>query len=74
MRCRIPLACILFGGATNNIIGLKPDGSGSGNEIAFNYNDGVRVHVTPTRPRIAIRGNSIFGNGGLGIDLLNGAE
>jgi titin len=61
---------ILFGGTSNNIIGLKPGGSGSGNQIAFNYNDGVRVGDTNTAG-ISIRGNSIFGNGGLGIDLLN---
>jgi hypothetical protein len=64
---------IFFGGASNNIIGLKPDGSGSGNQIAFNNNDGVWVSDTNTAG-IAIRGNSIFGNGGLGIDLLNGAN
>ena len=67
---------IIFGGATNNVIGLKPDGSGSGNQIAFNYGDGVRLGDTNTAGTagIAIRGNSIFGNGGLGIDLLNGAN
>jgi titin len=61
---------ILFGGTANNIIGLKPDGSGSGNQIAFNNNDGVRVG-DPNTAGISIRGNSIFGNGGLGIDLAN---
>ncbi len=65
-----PCGLIIFGGTTNNIIGLKPDGSGSGNQIAFNYGDGVLVGDTNTAG-IAIRGNSIFGNGGLGIDLLN---
>jgi parallel beta-helix repeat protein len=64
---------IIFGGATNNIIGIKPDGSGSGNQIAFNNGDGVLVGDTNT-VGIAIRGNSIFGNGGLGIDLVNGGN
>lgn len=64
---------IIFGGATNNIIGLKSDGSGSGNRIAFNYNDGVLISDTNTAG-IAVRGNSIFGNSGLGIDVVNGAN
>ena len=64
------MGLILFGGTSNNIIGLKPDGSGSGNQIALNNNDGVRVG-DPNTAGISIRGNSIFGNGGLGIDLLN---
>ena len=61
---------IIFGGTTNNVIGLKPDGSGNGNQIAFNYAAGVLVDDTNTMG-IAIRGNSIFSNGGLGIDLNN---
>jgi len=64
---------IIFGGATNNVIGLKPDGSGRGNQIAFNDNDGVQVSDTNTAG-IAIRGNSIFSNGGPGIDLVNNAN
>jgi len=64
---------IIFGGATNNIIGLKSDGSGSGNQVAFNYNDGVQISDTNTAG-IAVRGNSIFANGGLGIDIVNGAN
>jgi len=64
---------IIFGGTTNNVIGLKPDGSGRGNQIAFNYGDGVQVGDTNTAG-IAIRGNSIFGNGSLGIELVNGGN
>jgi hypothetical protein len=64
------IGLIIFGGATNNIIGLKPDGSGTDNQIAFNNGDGVQVGDTNTAG-IAIRGNSIFSNGGLGIDLVN---
>ncbi|HVU27545.1 MAG TPA: M12 family metallopeptidase [Verrucomicrobiae bacterium] len=61
---------IIFGGATTNFIGFKTDGSGNGNNIAFNNWDGVLVNDTNTLG-ITIRGNSIFGNGGLGIDLNN---
>ena len=61
---------IIFSGATNNFIGLKPDGSGRGNQIAFNYWDGVLVGDTNTAG-ISIRGNSIFSNGNLGIELVN---
>ncbi len=61
-----------FGGTTNNTIGLKPDGSGSGNQIAFNYADGVQVGTNSVG--IAIRGNSIFNNGNLGINLVDGGN
>ena len=64
---------IIFGGATNDIIGLKPDGSGIGNRIAFNDGDGIQVSDTNTAG-ISVRGNSIFGNSGLGIDVANGAN
>jgi len=59
---------IIFGGTTTNFIGLKPDGSGTGNRIAFSFGDGVLVGGTNT-VGISIRGNSIFSNDGLGIDL-----
>src|SRR4029079_18068767 len=40
---------------------------GAGNTIAFNAGGGVVVHTSATG--VAIRGNSIFNNTGLGIDL-----
>ena len=61
---------IIFGGATNNIIGLKPDGSGLGNRIAFNDWDGVLVGDTNTAG-ISVRGNSISENSGFGIELVD---
>jgi hypothetical protein len=54
----------LFGGASSNDIGAP----GLGNTIAFNKQPGVTVQ-DPTTTANSIRGNSIYGNGGLGIDL-----
>lgn len=54
------------GGAVGNSIGGT--GMGSGNRIAFNGGDGVVIDGDMTT-RNAIVGNSIFSNGGLGIDL-----
>ena len=53
----------ISGGAAANTIG----GSGAGNTIAFNGGRGVSVSagINP------IRGNAIFANGNIGIDLLN---
>ena len=66
---------IIFSGATNNIIGLKPNGAGLGNQIAFNNWDGVQVgDPTTVAGGISIRGNSMFANYNLGIDLVNGAN
>jgi hypothetical protein len=64
---------IIFAGATNNIIGLKPNGAGLGNQIAFNDWDGVEVG-DPTTAGISIRGNSMFANYNLGIDVINSAN
>jgi hypothetical protein len=52
-----------FGGTGNTIGGTVP---GAGNLIAYNDGDGVRVNMASGN---AIHQNSIFGNGGLGIDL-----
>jgi len=53
-----------FGAGTNNTIGGAA--SGAGNRIAFNSLGGVRMVSGTNNP---IRGNSIFSNGGLGINL-----
>ncbi len=52
--------------ASNNLIGGTTPGAG--NTIAFNGNDGVLVD---TGTGNGIRGNSIFGHPGLGIQLVN---
>jgi len=54
----------LWGGASGNSIG----GIGAGNTIAFSGWAGVALYDQPTTNN-SVRGNSIFGNGGLGIDL-----
>jgi hypothetical protein len=56
----------LLGGATGNFIGGT--GAGAGNVIAFGGSDGVALYDSGTTNN-SIRGNSIFSNGNLGIDL-----
>jgi hypothetical protein len=61
--------------ADNNVIGGTT--SGTANVIAFNGGDGVHLErgfngADPTGNRIL--GNSIYANGGLGIDLMGGSE
>ncbi len=55
-------------GATGNVIGGT--GAGAGNVIAFAGGPGVKLLNADTTNN-AIRGNSIFSNGALGIDLNN---
>jgi hypothetical protein len=60
---------VLQGGATGNFIGGA--GAGAGNIIAFSgTGPGVVLYDAATTNN-AIRGNSIFSNGALGIDLNN---
>ncbi len=61
----------LWNGATSNAIG-GPDVN-AGNTIAFNQWAGVDIYDAATTNN-SIRGNSIFNNGGLGIDLVVDGE
>jgi hypothetical protein len=58
----------MYSGAVGNFIGGTA--SGAGNVIAFNYGPGV-VMYDATTTNDAIRGNSIFDNGYLGINFNN---
>jgi RNA polymerase sigma factor (sigma-70 family) len=71
------LGNVVISGVFDNVIGLAPDGTGAGNRIAFSKGDGVRLYHlrdNPVAQRNTIRGNEIFGNGGLGINLQPAAE
>ena len=56
----------IFGGSSGNVIGGTAPGAG--NIIAYSLNAGVAIDEGNTVNN-SIRGNSIYSNGGLGIDL-----
>lgn len=61
---------LVTSGTDNRIGGVQ---SGEGNVIAFNTGRGVGINNNAAHVRNAIRGNSLFANGNLGIDLgMNG--
>jgi len=62
---------ILFGGALSNQLGGVT--VAAGNFIADNLSDGVQMYDAATAQN-AVRGNSVFGNAGLGIALNTGAN
>ena len=64
---------IIQGTASGNVIGLSLNGSGAGNIIAHNTYEGIIMYDTGTTGN-TIRGNSIFSNGALGINLVGGTE
>ena len=64
---------ILENGAATNIIGLALDGSGADNIIADNGYEGVILYGTNTIGN-CLRGNSIYSNGAIGINLVGGSE
>lgn len=57
----------MFGAAVDNQIGGRD--AGAGNVIAYSEFAGVSVNSTSIEIRNSISGNSIFGNGEIGIDL-----
>src|SRR5262249_17602674 len=61
--------------AGGTVLGFSGTGGGpaarAGNTIAFNAEDGVLIDSGPFN---TVRGNVIFGNGGLGIELVNGGN
>jgi len=61
---------------TDEAISLNSDDSDvEGNIIAYNSGVGVAViDITPPNTRNTIRGNNMFSNGGIGIDLEGGTE
>jgi hypothetical protein len=64
-RCRTTARGIDFSNSTLNFVGGTT--VGAANKIAFNGGPGFRFPTAPTAN--SIRGNSIFSNAGLGIDL-----
>ena len=62
---------VMFGGAVSNEVGGTT--LGAANIIANNSSDGVQL-VDAATTNNTIRGNSIFGNGGVGLALYNSAN
>ena len=67
---------VFFNGASSNSVGLSTSGTGTGNTIAFNGRAGVYVGSDNSDPSIGdtIRGNTIFSNNYIGINLAGGTE
>jgi len=64
---------VIQSGAVGNIIGYDLTGAGAGNIIAYSGAEGVIVYDTSTIGD-TIRGNAIFNNAKLGINLAGGTE
>ncbi len=63
----------IINGASSNIVGIALDGSGAGNRIANSTYSGIYVGDATTTGN-TIRGNSIYSNGQLAINLIGGTE
>ncbi len=64
---------VIQSAASGNVVGLSTTGQGAGNRIAFNKYEGIVLYNTNTVGN-TIRGNSIYSNGALGINLSGGTE
>ncbi|HEY2343569.1 MAG TPA: hypothetical protein VGH90_11085, partial [Chthoniobacteraceae bacterium] len=62
---------VFFGGAQSNVVGGST--AGAANLISGNTQRGVDIFDSTTTGN-AISGNSIYGNGGIGINLVGGSE
>ncbi len=67
---------VFFDGASSNVVGLSTSGSGAGNTIAFNGSTGVYIGSDNSDMSIGdtLRGNTIFSNNYIGINLAGGTE
>ena len=67
---------VFFDGACSNVVGLSTSGSGTGNTIAFNGFTGVYAGSDSSNQCVGdtIRGNTIFSNNYIGINLAGGME
>jgi titin len=67
---------VFFDGASSNVVGLAASGSGAGNKIAFNGFTGVYVGSDNNDMSVGntLRGNNIFSNNYIGINLAGGTE
>jgi hypothetical protein len=63
----------IYDGASGNVFGLAVNGSGAANTIAFNSSAGIVLFDASTTGN-TFRGNHIFSNGYIGINLVGGAE
>ena len=65
-----------FNGASSNVVGLKLDGAGLGNTIAYNGFPGAYIGSDNGDPTLGntLRGNSLYSNGYLAINLVGGLE
>jgi hypothetical protein len=67
---------VFFDGASSNIVGLTTGGVGAGNTIAFNGFTGIYVGSDNSDASLGntIRGNNVYSNGYIGINLAGGTE
>lgn len=64
---------VILNGAQGNIIGFDTTGAGAGNTIAYSGLEGVAIYDNASTSN-TIRGNAIFNNARLGINLAGGTE